>query len=73
MPRYHYIAIAASGKKTKGDVTAETPYAARKHLRSRSIHPTSIKEISKSDEKKSLLSFVSKKSKVEIIDFTKQL
>jgi type II secretory pathway component PulF len=73
MPRYHYIAIAASGKKTKGDVTAETPYAARKHLRSRSIHPMSIKEISKSDEKKSLLSFVSKKSKVEIIDFTKQL
>ncbi|MHC4759110.1 MAG: type II secretion system F family protein [Planctomycetota bacterium] len=70
MPRYHYIAIAADGRKMKGDVTAETPYAARKYLRTRSIHPTTIKEISTSVDKKS---FFSKKSKTEIIDFTKQL
>ncbi|MHC4689972.1 MAG: type II secretion system F family protein [Planctomycetota bacterium] len=63
MPRYHYIAIAADGKKIKGDVTAETPFAARKQLRTRSIHPTTIK----------LFSFFSKKSKNEIIDFTKQM
>ncbi|MHC4759116.1 MAG: type II secretion system F family protein [Planctomycetota bacterium] len=73
MPRYHYIAIAADGKKKKGDVTAETPYAARKYLRTRSIHPTTIKEISTSVDKKSFFSFFSKKSKTEIIDFTKQL
>jgi general secretion pathway protein F len=73
MPRYHYIAIAVDGKKIKGDVTAETSFAARKQLRTRSIHPTTIKEISTSVDKKSLFSLFSKKSKVEIIDFTKQL
>ncbi|MHC4724013.1 MAG: type II secretion system F family protein [Planctomycetota bacterium] len=73
MPRYHYIAIAADGKKIKGDVTAETPFAARKQLRTRSIHPTTIKETSTRVDKKSLFSFFSKKSKNEIIDFTKQM
>jgi len=73
MPRYHYIAISANGKKIKGDLTAETPYAARKQLRIRSIHPTNIKEISTGVDKKSILSFFSKKSKVEVIEFTKQM
>ncbi len=73
MPRYHYTAIAADGKKIKGEVTAETPYTARKHLRTRSIHPTAIRQISTSTEKKTLLSIFSKTSKNQIIDFTKQL
>jgi len=74
MPRYHYTAIAADGKKIKGDVAAESPYAARKQLRIRSIHPTSIKESSSSFEKRSFFSaFSTKSSKNLTIDFTKQL
>jgi len=74
MPRYHYTAIAADGQKIKGDVTAESPYAARKQLRIRSIHPTSIKETSSAFEKRSFFSlFSAKSSKNLIIDFTKQL
>jgi general secretion pathway protein F len=74
MPRYHYIAIAANGKKVKGAITAESPYAARKQLRVRSIHPSSVTEISsKAEDKTSIFSFFSKRNKTQIIDFTKQM
>jgi len=74
MPRYHYIAIAANGKKLKGAVTAESPYAARKQLRIRSIHPSSVTEVgSKSEGKKALFSIFGKRNKTQIIDFTKQM
>lgn len=74
MPRYAYIAIAASGRKAKGTITAESPYAARKQLRVRSIHPTSITEVSVADEgRAALTSFFSKGGKRQIIDFTKQM
>ncbi len=74
MPRYHYTAIAADGKKIKGDVTAESPYAARKQLRIRNIHPTLIKETSSGFEKRAFFSaFSTKSSKNLVIDFTKQL
>jgi type II secretory pathway component PulF len=74
MPRYHYIAIAANGKKVKGSITAESPYAARKQLRVRSIHPSSIKEISSAAKDKiALKSVLKKRSKNQIIDFTKQM
>ncbi|MHC4396433.1 MAG: type II secretion system F family protein [Planctomycetota bacterium] len=74
MPRYHYLAIATSGKKAKGTITAESPYAARKQLRVRNIHPTSITEISTAAESKSaLFSIFSKGSKAQLIDFTKQM
>ncbi|MFC1738212.1 type II secretion system F family protein [Planctomycetota bacterium] len=73
MPRYYYTAIASDGKKFKGEVTAETPYAARKQLRTRSVHPTSIKEISSSTDEKTLFSVFSRSSKNQIIDFTKQM
>lgn len=74
MPRYHYIAIAANGKKVKGAITAESPYAARKQLRIRSIHPSSVTEIgSKGEGKKVLFSIFHKKNKAQIIDFTKQM
>ncbi len=74
MPRYHYTAIAASGKKVKGVVTAESPYAARKQLRVRSIHPSSVTEVgSRTGGKIRLFSFLSKRNKAQLIDFTKQM
>ncbi len=74
MPRYAYIAIAANGKKAKGTITAETSYAARKQLRVRSIHPTSIVEVGVADEGRAALSSIfSKGGKKQLIDFTKQM
>jgi type II secretory pathway component PulF len=74
MPRYHYIAIAANGKKVKGAITAESPYSARKQLRLRSIHPSSVTEISsKVEGKTALFSIFRKRNKTQIIDFTKQM
>jgi type II secretory pathway component PulF len=74
MPRYHYTAIAAGGKKVKGVVTAENPYAARKQLRVRSIHPSSVTEVgSKGQGKIGLLSIFPKRNKSQLIDFTKQM
>ena len=74
MPRYHYTAIATSGKKVKGAIAAESSYAARKQLRVRNIHPTSITEVgSKTERKAALFSFLSKGGKGQLIDFTKQM
>ncbi len=74
MPRYHYIAIATSGKKVKGAITAESPYAARKQLRMRSVHPSSITEISsRAEGKAAVFSFFGKRNKAQLIDFTKQM
>jgi general secretion pathway protein F len=74
MPRYHYIAIAADGRKVKGAIAAENPYAARKQLRSRSIHPTSVTEVSSGAESRaSLFSVFARTSKTQIIEFTKQM
>ncbi len=74
MPRYHYTAIAADGKKNRGTVTAESSYAARKQLRVRNIHPTTVTELGLSSAGKStLLSIFSLSNKNQILDFTKQL
>jgi general secretion pathway protein F len=74
MPRYTYTAIAADGRKTKGTITAESPYTARKQLRVRSIHPTSITELSVAQEGKSaIISIFTRTSKKQIIDFTRQM
>ena len=74
MPRYHYIAIAADGKKAKGVVSAESSYAARKQLRLRNIHPTSVTEVSSGDENKSaMFSIFTKRSKTQLTEFTKQM
>jgi len=74
MPRYQYIAIAGTGKKVKGAITAESPYAARKQLRMRSVHPSSIKEITSKDHGgAALTSLFRKKNKNQLIDFTKQM
>ena len=74
MPRYHYTAMAADGKKTKGTVTAESPYAARKQLRVRNIHATTIAEVGSGTETKAaLFSIFARSSKTQLIDFTKQM
>jgi type II secretory pathway component PulF len=74
MPRYNYIAVSADGKKVKGAITAESPYAARKQLRVRNVHPTSIAEVGSGSERKAaLFSIFARGGKGRIIDFTKQL
>jgi general secretion pathway protein F len=74
MPRYNYTAMATDGRKVKGVITAESPYAARKQLRVRSIHPTSIMEVGSGAEgKAALFSIFARGGKTQIIDFTKQL
>ncbi len=74
MPRYNYIAVSTEGKKVKGAITAESPYAARKQLRVRSVHPTSITEAGSDSEKKAaLFSIFTRSNKSRILDFTKQM
>jgi len=74
MPTYEYIAIAPDGKKIKGTLTAESPFAARRQLRNRSIHPSSIAEVTASTERTlAVLSFLRKPRKRQIIEVTKQL
>ncbi len=74
MPRYEYTAIAGNGKKVKGAINAETPFAARKQLRVRNIHPSSVTEItSVAEGKRMLASPFHRTSKSQLVDFTKQL
>ncbi|MFA5422409.1 MAG: type II secretion system F family protein [Phycisphaerae bacterium] len=72
MPRYHYTAVAAGGKKAKGTITAENAYAARKQLRVRDIHPTNVTEVRGSGQG-DRFSIIRKSNKSQLIDFTKQL
>jgi type II secretory pathway component PulF len=74
MPRYHYTAIATDGKKVKGSIAAESPYAARKQLRSRSIHPTSVTDVGATAQSRATLSSIfARTGKSQIIEFTKQM
>jgi len=74
MPRYHYTAIESDGKKANGAVTAESAYAARKQLRVRGIHPTSITEVSSgAGGGARLFAILGRSRKSEILDFTKQM
>jgi type II secretory pathway component PulF len=74
MPRYEYIAIAGNGRKVKGTINAESPFAARKQLRTRNVHPSSINEVTSAVEsKRALFSVFHRTSKSQLIDFTKQL
>ena len=74
MPRYEYTAIAGTGKKVKGAITAESPYAARKQLRMRSVHPASLTEVTSAKEgQRVLFAALRRAGKSQIIDFTKQL
>ncbi len=75
MPTYHYTAIAANGKKVKGNIAAENPYAARRQLRVRSIHPSSIEEVASVSKNTTSFSLGSlqRVNKGQIVDFTKQM
>jgi general secretion pathway protein F len=74
MPRYHYTAIAADGKRIKGAIAAESSYVARKQLRARSIHATSVSEVGSSSERKAaFFSFFSRGSRTQLMDFTQQM
>ncbi|MBN2588655.1 MAG: type II secretion system F family protein [Sedimentisphaerales bacterium] len=74
MPRYQYIAIEGNGKKVKGSITAESSYAARKQLRVRNIHPSSIVESgSDKNDKSGFFPKLTRRSKNQVIEFTKQM
>ena len=73
MPRFTYIAIDHTKKTVKGTVTAESPYAARKHLRTKGFHPTTIREVSGDQEAKSLASLFRRSSKKQVVEFTRHL
>lgn len=74
MPRFKYTAIGPKGKPVKGTLTAESSYAARKHLRARSLHPTDIKQSSGSDAaKKTLSSMFNRSCRSQVFEFTRQL
>jgi type II secretory pathway component PulF len=73
MPRYQYTAIAGNGKKVKGTITAESSFAARKQLRVRNVHPSSVTEISSEVEEQRATFSLRGMSKAQLTDFTKQL
>ncbi len=70
MPTYHYTAIAANGKKVKGNIAAESPYVARRQLRMRSVHPSSIEEVASVKKETSFsLGSLGPVNKAGIVDF----
>lgn len=73
MPRFEYIAINASRKTEKGTVTAESAFSARKHLRSRGLHPTDVKQVRMETAKKSLGDFLRRGNRKAVANFTKEL
>jgi general secretion pathway protein F len=73
MPRFSYIAIDHNRKSVKGTLTAESSYAARKHLRAKGVHATEIKELAVDKDKTSLKSLFGKSKKKQVVEFTSQL
>ncbi len=73
MPRYSYNAIDTGRKAVKGTISAESAYAARKHLRSRGLHPTDVIEISQARQAFSLSSIFRKSDKKQVAEFSKEL
>lgn len=73
MPRFEYIAIDSARKSEKGTVTAETAFAARKHLRSRGLHPTEVRQIRMETAEKTVRGLFRRSAKKEIASFTKEL
>jgi general secretion pathway protein F len=73
MPRFSYIAIDRNKSTEKGTVTAENAYSARKHLRAKGLHPTTIKEVQLDRHTKSLMTVFRKSNKTQVAEFTKQL
>lgn len=72
MPRFSYIAISPSKKTEKGVITAESAFSARKHLRSKGLHPTEIKEVAAVEGKQRFRLF-RKSNRGAVTAFTKEL
>ncbi len=73
MPRFSYSAIDGNRKSAKGTLTAENPFAARKQLRGKGLHPTTIREISAEEHSGFWTKFLGRSRKVLVADFTRQL
>lgn len=73
MPRFEFSAINASKKTEKGTVTAESAFAARKHLRSRGLHPTDIRQVRMETTQKTLKDVFARSGKKDVAGFTKEL
>ncbi len=73
MPRFSYKGIDHKHKSVKGTVSAESAFAARKHLRGKGVHPTSITEVANASESQSFGGMFKRKGKAHVTEFTKQL
>lgn len=73
MPRFSYKGIDHKHKSVKGTVSAESAFAARKHLRAKGVHPTSINEVANASESQSFAGMFKRKGKAQVTEFTKQL
>jgi type II secretory pathway component PulF len=73
MPRFAYTAIDQKRKAARGTVTAESPYAARKHLRSKGLHPTVIREISGVEDARGIGRVFGKSGRSQVTEFTREL
>ena len=73
MARFSYVAIDHKNKTVKGTVTAESAYAARKHLRAKGIHATSIKDAPRDEHSKSITSVFKKSARSQVTDFSRQM
>jgi type II secretory pathway component PulF len=74
MPRFSYTAIDSGGRRVRGSINAENAYAARKVLRFRRLHPTSLGQAGISEERRAWLgALIPGRSRTQVLDFTKQL
>ncbi len=75
MPTFEYIALDGQGRSTKGSVTAESAAAARRMLRGRQLHATTINAVSDAARAGGFdLARVFKgRRRREILEFTRQL
>ncbi len=72
MPRFSYTAINSAKKSERGVLTAENAFAARKHLRSKGLHPTDVREVA-TVEGKRRFTFFKKSPRGAVTAFTKEL
>ncbi len=73
MPRFEYIAINSQHKTEKGTVAAESAFSARKHLRSRGLHPTDIKQVRMETARQSMGGIFKRGNRKAVANFTKEL
>jgi type II secretory pathway component PulF len=72
MPRFSYTAINSAKKTDRGVLTAESAFAARKHLRGKGLHPVDVREVA-AEERKRHFAFFKKSARGAVTAFTKEL